>query len=246
MTTTERNTLLLLFGVGVVGHGARIIALAPENAPGAVSILSQLPAGDLGAQRARVVRAERPLAMGELVDVNTASAQELARLPRVGLSLAREIVRARQDSGGFASLADLDRIPGVGPGLLRTIQGHITLGDTLKARRAREQRGAGQAPAVFTSPEPQPQVPTVVLRERGSKGRPKEPKGPLAPSAPIHLNQATEAELVTLPGIGPTRARKIIAYRESHGPFRSPADLERVPGLPRRLAKELATRVVVP
>jgi competence protein ComEA len=37
--------------------------------------------------------------------------------------------------------------------------------------------------------------------------------------------------LQTLPGVGPTLARRIVAHRETHGPFRTPADLLHVSGV---------------
>ena len=37
--------------------------------------------------------------------------------------------------------------------------------------------------------------------------------------------------LQALPGVGPALARRIVAHREAHGPFRRPADLLRVPGI---------------
>ncbi len=45
------------------------------------------------------------------------------------------------------------------------------------------------------------------------------------------VNRATVAELSVLPGIGRTRAEAIVVERIRHGPFREPADLERVDGL---------------
>jgi competence protein ComEA len=53
------------------------------------------------------------------------------------------------------------------------------------------------------------------------------------------LNAGTVAALDRLPGIGPARARRIVVYRDSAGPFRSAADLARVPGI----SLALATRV---
>ena len=47
----------------------------------------------------------------------------------------------------------------------------------------------------------------------------------------INLNTADEPALQTLPGIGPATAQKIIADRNSHGPFRAPEDLMRVSGI---------------
>lgn len=55
----------------------------------------------------------------------------------------------------------------------------------------------------------------------------------------IAINCTGEAELQLLPGIGPTRARAIAERRARHGPYRSPRDLEAVPGIGRRTAERL-------
>jgi len=47
----------------------------------------------------------------------------------------------------------------------------------------------------------------------------------------VHLNQATAADLETLPGVGPVLAERIVAYREEHGPFESVDDLLDVAGI---------------
>ena len=56
------------------------------------------------------------------------------------------------------------------------------------------------------------------------------------PAAPVDLNAASEADLDALPGVGPTTARAIVAYREAHGPFQHVDDLTDVQGIgPARL-----------
>ena len=52
-----------------------------------------------------------------------------------------------------------------------------------------------------------------------------------APVSVIDVNQATEADFVRLPGIGPKLARRIVAYREKHGPFRRVEDLLVIRGI---------------
>lgn len=47
----------------------------------------------------------------------------------------------------------------------------------------------------------------------------------------MDINKATVDELMTLPGIGESKAAKIIAYREANGPFASVEALKQVPGI---------------
>ncbi|MFL6276395.1 MAG: ComEA family DNA-binding protein [Blastocatellia bacterium] len=41
----------------------------------------------------------------------------------------------------------------------------------------------------------------------------------------VNLNRASAEELMQLPGIGEVMSRRIIKYRERHGPFRRPAEI---------------------
>jgi competence protein ComEA len=47
----------------------------------------------------------------------------------------------------------------------------------------------------------------------------------------ININFASQAELESLPGIGPTTAQKIILYREQNGSFLTTEDIINVPGI---------------
>lgn len=51
------------------------------------------------------------------------------------------------------------------------------------------------------------------------------------PTPQVNLNTATAAELDALPGVGPTLAQRIVAYRETNGRFAHPADLTHVKGI---------------
>ena len=47
----------------------------------------------------------------------------------------------------------------------------------------------------------------------------------------ININKATQTELETIPGIGPSTALKIIDYREENGKFNSIEDIKNVSGI---------------
>ena len=47
----------------------------------------------------------------------------------------------------------------------------------------------------------------------------------------VYVNSATEDELQKLPGVGPATAKKIIEFRQSHGPLTSADDLLEVSGI---------------
>jgi competence protein ComEA len=63
------------------------------------------------------------------VNVNTADVDELDRLPGIGPSRAREIVRLRERLGGFTSLDQLLEVRGIGPVTLGKLVDKATIGD---------------------------------------------------------------------------------------------------------------------
>jgi hypothetical protein len=66
---------------------------------------------------------------------------------------------------------------------------------------------------------------------RGGKGRKKTSAPAAAPSGPIDLDTASEDAIETLPRVGPALAHRIVANRDSLGPFRSLDGLRRVKGI---------------
>ncbi|SJN27856.1 ComE operon protein 1 [Micrococcus luteus NCTC 2665] len=64
----------------------------------------------------------------------------------------------------------------------------------------------------------------------GRAGAGDEPGG-AGPGGTVDLNTADAADLQTLPGVGPATAEKIIAHRETVGPFSGLQDLDAVSGI---------------
>ncbi|MFH1467794.1 MAG: ComEA family DNA-binding protein [Pseudomonadota bacterium] len=62
---------------------------------------------------------------------------------------------------------------------------------------------------------------------------------------PVNINTASQAELETLPGIGPAKASAIIAYRDANGAFSTPAELDNVPGIGPATLAQLTPLVTV-
>jgi competence protein ComEA len=59
-----------------------------------------------------------------------------------------------------------------------------------------------------------------------SQGKAAQPQ-----KATIDINKATANDFQKLPGIGPSLAKQIVAYREKHGPFRRVEDLMVIRGI---------------
>ncbi len=76
-------------------------------------------------------------------------------------------------------------------------------------------------------------------------GGPGAEGGPGVPGGLVNLNSATAAQLDTLPGVGPSTAAKIIAYRTEHGGFRAIDELMEVPGIGPAKFEELKDLVTV-
>jgi competence protein ComEA len=204
----DRRAVLLLLGLAVLGQVIRGRLTSPDGPPGDVQLRGAGSPGSPIRHRDSSVASGRPLAPGERIDLDRAGAAEIARLPRVGLGLARKIVADRTAHGPFGNLAGLDRVAGVGPGLLRAIEGHVR----------------------FSLPPPGGSAADASL-ETGPRPVPR-------PAPSLDLNSATVAQLESLPHLGPYMARQIVAFRARHGPFPAVDSLVRVPGIgPATLAR---------
>lgn len=141
-----------------------------------------------------------PAAAHRKVDLNHASETELRLVKGIGPEYARRIVEHRDVHGPFESLDDLRRVDGIGPGIIRQLRAQVMLSWSEPAKEG----------AVATSPA-------------GLSSRP-------TPTNVFDPNSASQAQLESLPGIGPKLAQRIIDER-SRRPFADPTDLRRVPGI---------------
>ena len=135
-TKGERQALLFLAAVALLGAGTRVYrarTVAVESA----GLEQQLAAVDSAAERPTPrrsgrSRAKRPSPDSPTsqptgpIDLDTAPAEEIERLPGIGPALARRIVSDRDSNGPFGCLAALDGVKGIGPALLKGLDSAAT------------------------------------------------------------------------------------------------------------------------
>lgn len=66
---------------------------------------------------------------GQVMDINSATEQQLGLLPGVGEKLAEDIVEYRDERGGFSSKDELKEIEGIGDGKFAALQDIISIGE---------------------------------------------------------------------------------------------------------------------
>ncbi|WP_314849567.1 ComEA family DNA-binding protein [Rothia mucilaginosa] len=99
-------------GQGNAANGAAQNGAAQNNAPQPARTLT--PAGS--AQKGSTP-----------VNINTATAEELQTLPRIGPAMAQRIIAWREAHGGFRSVDELDAVPGIGPSMLENLRPLVTI-----------------------------------------------------------------------------------------------------------------------
>ena len=99
-------------GQGNAANGASQNGAAQNNAPQPARTLT--PAGS--AQKGSTP-----------VNINTATAEELQTLPRIGPAMAQRIIAWREAHGGFRSVDELDAVPGIGPSMLENLRPLVTV-----------------------------------------------------------------------------------------------------------------------
>ena len=159
----------------------------------------------------------------ERVDVNTATLEELDRLPGIGPVKARAILDERNANGPFVSVEDLERVKGIGPATVKKLAPLVVVGSPPVAKEPpKEAPKPPPPPTPRKKSRPRPPVVTVELDPALDQE---------SPEGKLNLNFATAAELQELLGVAPNDAKAIVGWRRKKGAFRSITDLGKVPGL---------------
>ena len=74
----------------------------------------------------------------EVVNINTATAEQLAQLPRVGPALSQRIVDFRKENGNFKKTEDLILVKGIGEKTFQNLESFVVVeGKTTLSRKLR-------------------------------------------------------------------------------------------------------------
>ncbi|HYB36923.1 MAG TPA: ComEA family DNA-binding protein [Mycobacterium sp.] len=108
-----------------LGDGEQIVVgLAPPS--GQPTVLgSSVSAGSATANAPRTPSGPAKPKPGEVIDLNTATVQQLDTLPGIGPVTAAAIVAWREANGKFTSVDQLADVDGIGPGRLEKLRPHV-------------------------------------------------------------------------------------------------------------------------
>jgi competence protein ComEA len=117
----------------ILAGGLALALAALASTPGFAATAAK---PDSPAKANRAARAHKAAPAGK-INLNTASASELASLPGVGEKLAARIVEHRQKVGGFKSTQEIMNVKGVGEKNYTKIQGYLSVGDAARGGAVR-------------------------------------------------------------------------------------------------------------
>jgi competence protein ComEA len=104
-----------------------------------------------------------------------------------------------------------------------------------EAREVRTDGKAGRVEAGEPKVDGKPDKPAAV----------RAPRAEAKPDGKVNINVASRTQLMTLDGVGPTAAKRIIDHREANGPFKKAEDLAKVDGIGRTVVEKNAGRITV-
>jgi competence protein ComEA len=168
-----------------------------------------------------------------LIDLNTASEQDIIALKGIGPATAKKIIAARP----YNSVDELSKA-GLSAKKIEAIKPLVTVGSApavSAAVPATPVKKPAPAPALSTQKAPKaPATASSVQKSAASTAK-------LAPGQVVNINTADAATLEALPGIGPAKAQAIIAGR----PYTTKEDIMKVRGIKQGVFNKIKDSIIV-
>ncbi|MDO4864809.1 MAG: helix-hairpin-helix domain-containing protein [Ruminococcus sp.] len=161
-----------------------------------------------------------------LLDINSATAEELTQLSGIGDHLAAEIVAYREQHGGFLNIEELMEVSGIGKATFADIREHVFVVNPVYTTKV-------------TTEKP------TELRTEPAAEEETEPTLTLEDVAPIDLNTADIGTLVLLPHVDEETAEEMIDLRERLGRYSNAYELLYVDSLTQAEVADILEYVTV-
>ena len=124
---TRRAALWILSLSAIFGLGIEIVEYwRAERVVESSGVVRVGMDSELAARADSLWRA-RKAELNEPIDVNSAGAFELERLPGVGPAIAERMIGYRDAHGGFRSVEELDSVSGIGPKKLEALRARVKI-----------------------------------------------------------------------------------------------------------------------
>lgn len=98
----------------------------PENDPTESTSPALSAVGDIGASHPQARNTSSPLSPDTKININTAEADELVKLPGIGPAIAARIIEYRTEHGPFQEISEIKNVRGIGEARFEAIKDFIT------------------------------------------------------------------------------------------------------------------------
>jgi competence protein ComEA len=190
--------------------------------------------------------AAAPAETAGLVNVNTATPEEIGKVKGIGAKTGIKIVAYRDEFGAFKTLDELINVKSIGEKKLAKFRDKVTVGDGVTCTKITVDCDDYKKGKAAKSPKAAEGVEAAAAPALDAALKPaKSGKSAKATAEnPVNVNTADEKTLMTLPKIGKKTAQAILEYREKNGSFKSLEDLGKVKGLGKKTLANLEKLVL--